>query len=208
MQQERTENKMGVMPVNRLLISMSLPMMASMLVQALYNIVDSIFVSRINENALTAVSLAFPIQSLLIAFGTGTGVGVNALLSRALGEKDERTANKAAMNGLFLAVATYLVFLLVGLFIARPFYLGQTKDAQIVDYGVQYLSIVCIFSIGMLMQVMLEKLLQSTGKTVYSMITQIVGAVTNIIFDPILIFGLFGLPKLGVAGAAAATIFG
>ena len=208
MQQERTENKMGVMPVNRLLISMSLPMMASMLVQALYNIVDSIFVSRINENALTAVSLAFPIQSLLIAFGTGTGVGVNALLSRALGEKDERTANKAAMNGLFLAVATYLVFLVVGLFIARPFYLGQTKDAQIVEYGVQYLSIVCIFSIGMLMQVMLEKLLQSTGKTVYSMITQIVGAVTNIIFDPILIFGLFGLPKLGVAGAAAATIFG
>lgn len=208
MQQERTENKMGVMPVNRLLISMSLPMMASMLVQALYNIVDSIFVSRINENALTAVSLAFPIQSLLIAFGTGTGVGVNALLSRALGEKDEKTANKAAMNGLFLAVATYLVFLVVGLFIARPFYLGQTKDVQIVDYGVQYLSIVCIFSIGMLMQVMLEKLLQSTGKTVYSMITQIVGAVTNIIFDPILIFGLFGLPKLGVAGAAAATIFG
>ena len=208
-QQENTaENKMGVMPVNRLLLSMSLPMMASMLVQALYNIVDSIFVSRINENALTAVSLAFPIQSLLIAFGTGTGVGVNALLSRALGQKDEKTANKAAMNGLFLTVATYLVFLIVGLFIARPFYLGQTKDEQIVEYGVAYLSIVCVFSIGMLFQVMLEKLLQSTGKTIYSMITQIVGAVTNVIFDPILIFGLCGFPKLGVAGAAAATIFG
>lgn len=208
-QQENTaENKMGVMPVNRLLLSMSLPMMASMLVQALYNIVDSIFVSRINENALTAVSLAFPIQSLLIAFGTGTGVGVNALLSRALGQKDEKTANKAAMNGLFLTVATYLVFLIVGLFIARPFYLGQTKDEQIVEYGVAYLSIVCVFSIGMLLQVMLEKLLQSTGKTIYSMITQIVGAVTNVIFDPILIFGLCGFPKLGVAGAAAATIFG
>ena len=208
-QQENTaENKMGVMPVNRLLLSMSLPMMASMLVQALYNIVDSIFVSRINENALTAVSLAFPIQSLLIAFGTGTGVGVNALLSRALGQKDEKTANKAAMNGLFLTVATYLVFLIVGLFIARPFYLGQTRDEQIVEYGVAYLSIVCVFSIGMLLQVMLEKLLQSTGKTIYSMITQIVGAVTNVIFDPILIFGLCGFPKLGVAGAAAATIFG
>lgn len=208
-QQENTaENKMGVMPVNRLLLSMSLPMMASMLVQALYNIVDSIFVSRINENALTAVSLAFPIQSLLIAFGTGTGVGVNALLSRALGQKDEKTANKAAMNGLFLTVATYLVFLIVGLFIARPFYLGQTRDEQIVEYGVAYLSIVCVFSIGMLFQVMLEKLLQSTGKTIYSMITQIVGAVTNVIFDPILIFGLCGFPKLGVAGAAAATIFG
>lgn len=202
------ENKMGVMPVNRLLLSMSLPMMASMLVQALYNIVDSIYVSRINENALTAVSLAFPIQSLMIAFATGTGVGVNALLSRALGEKDKETVDKTAMNGLFLALVTYVVFLAAGLFIARPFYLGQTKDAQIVEYGVSYLSIVCVFSVGMLLQVMLEKLLQSTGKTFYSMITQIVGAVINIIFDPILIFGIFGFPRLGVTGAAAATIFG
>lgn len=202
------ENKMGVMPVNRLLLSMSLPMMISMLVQALYNIVDSVFVSRINENALTAVSLAFPIQSLLIAFGVGTGVGVNALLSRSLGEKDRKTADKTAVNGLFLAVATYVVFLIVGIFAARPFYLSQTKDEQIVEYGVQYLSIVCIFSIGMLLQMMLEKLLQSTGRTMFTMVTQAVGAVTNIIFDPILIFGLFGFPKLGVAGAAAATIFG
>lgn len=204
----RKENKMGTMPVNRLLLSMSLPMMISMLVQALYNVVDSVFVSYINENALTAVSLAFPIQSLLIAFGVGTGVGVNALLSRALGEKDFETANRAAVNGLFLAAATYVVFLIVGLFIAKPFYLSQTKDEQIVEYGVQYLSIVCIFSIGMLLQMMLEKLLQSTGKTVFTMITQSVGALVNIVFDPILIFGLFGFPKMGVAGAAAATIFG
>lgn len=202
------ENKMGIMPVNRLLLSMSLPMMISMLVQALYNIVDSIFVSRINENALTAVSLAFPIQSLLIAFGVGTGVGVNALLSRALGEKDQETADRAAVNGLFLAVATYLVFLVVGLFIAKPFYLSQTSDEQIVEYGVAYLRIVCIFSIGMLLQMMLEKLLQSTGKTMYTMITQSVGAIINVIFDPILIFGLLGFPKMGVAGAAVATIFG
>lgn len=202
------ENKMGTMPVNRLLLSMSLPMMISMLVQALYNIVDSIFVSYINEDALTAVSLAFPIQSLLIAFGVGTGVGVNAILSRSLGEKDFETADKSAVNGLFLAFATYLVFLIVGLFIAKPFYLTQTKDERIVEYGVQYLSIVCIFSVGMLLQMMLEKLLQSTGKTLFTMITQSVGAVINIIFDPILIFGLCGFPKMGVAGAAAATIFG
>lgn len=202
------ENKMGVMPVNRLLMSMSLPMMISMLVQALYNIVDSIFVSRINENALTAVSLAFPIQALLIAFGTGTGVGVNAVLSKALGEKNNEKASKAAVNGLFLALMTYLIALVIGIFFVRPFYHSQTDDAEIVTYGIQYLSIVCIFSIGMLMQMMLEKLLQSTGKTIYSMITQSVGAIINIVMDPILIFGLFGMPKLGVAGAAVATIFG
>lgn len=202
------ENKMGVMPVNRLLMSMSLPMMVSMLVQALYNIVDSIFVSRINENALTAVSLAFPIQALLIAFGTGTGVGVNAVLSKALGEKNNEKASKAAVNGLFLAVVTYLIALAIGIFFIGTFYRSQTDDAEIVTYGIQYLSIVCIFSIGMLMQMMLEKLLQSTGKTIYSMITQSVGAIINIVMDPILIFGLFGMPKLGVAGAAVATIFG
>lgn len=202
------ENKMGVMPVNRLLLSMSLPMMISMLVQALYNIVDSIFVSRINENALTAVSLAFPIQALLIALSTGTGVGVNAVLSKALGEKNNEKASKAAVNGLFLAVVTYLIALAIGIFFVGTFYRSQTDDTEIVTYGIQYLSIVCIFSIGMLMQMMLEKLLQSTGKTFYSMITQSVGAVINIVMDPILIFGLFGMPKLGVAGAAVATIFG
>ena len=202
------ENKMGVMPVNRLLMSMSLPMMISMLVQALYNIVDSIFVSRINENALTAVSLAFPIQALLIALSTGTGVGVNAVLSKALGEKNNEKASKAAVNGLFLAVVTYLIALAIGIFFVGTFYRSQTDDTEIVTYGIQYLSIVCIFSIGMLMQMMLEKLLQSTGKTFYSMITQSVGAIINIVMDPILIFGLFGMPKFGVAGAAVATIFG
>lgn len=202
------ENKMGAMPVNRLLMSMSLPMMVSMLVQALYNIVDSIFVSRINENALTAVSLAFPIQALLIALSTGTGVGVNAVLSKALGEKNNEKASKAAVNGLFLALVTYLIALIIGIFFVGPFYHSQTADSEIVTYGIQYLSIVCIFSIGMLMQMMLEKLLQSTGKTIYSMITQSVGAIINIVMDPVLIFGLFGMPKLGVAGAAVATIFG
>lgn len=201
-------NKMGTMPMNKLLLSMALPMMISMLVQALYNIVDSIFVSRINENALTAVSLAFPIQSLMIAVGTGTGVGINALLSRSLGEKDQESADRTAANGIFLAAASYVVTLLVGLLVAKPFYLSQTQDAEIVSYGITYLSIVCICSVGMFVQMVFEKLLQSTGRTMYTMITQSTGAIINIIFDPILIFGLFGFPKMGVAGAAAATVFG
>lgn len=202
------ENKMGTMPVNQLLISMSLPMMISMLVQALYNVVDSVFVARINENALTAVSLAFPIQSLMIALGGGTGVGVNALLSRALGEKDYDKVSKAAMNGIFASYICYAIFLCVGVSVAKPFYLSQTQDMEIVNYGVQYLTIVCICSFGIFTQFIFERLLQSTGKTVYSMITQTTGAVINLIMDPILIFGLFGMPKLGVAGAALATIFG
>ncbi len=201
-------NKMGTMPMNRLLLSMALPMMISMLVQALYNIVDSIFVSMISENALTAVSLAFPIQSLMIAVGVGTGVGINAVLSRSLGEGDQESVDKAAENGVFLAVLSYVVFLIVGLMAVRPFYLSQTQDAEIVAYGVRYLSIVCFCSIGMFIQMTFEKLLQSTGRTMYTMITQAVGAIINIIFDPIMIFGLFGFPKMGVAGAAAATIFG
>lgn len=139
------ENKMGVMPVNRLLISMSLPMMISMLVQALYNVVDSIFVSKINENALTAVSLAFPLQSLMIALGTGTGVGINALLSRSLGEKDFHKADEVASNAVFLAVASYLAFLMIGLLVVEPFYSGQTQDAQILVYGKEYLTVVCCF---------------------------------------------------------------
>lgn len=202
------ENKMGVMPVNQLLISMSLPMMISMLVQALYNVVDSIFVSRISENALTAVSLAFPIQSLMIAIGAGTGVGINALLSRALGEKDYGKADKAAVNGVFLAVISYLIFLLVGAFAVTPFYLSQTQDAEIIKYGKQYLTIVCCLSFGMYTQFVFERLLQSTGKTFFTMITQGTGAIINIILDPILIFGLFGMPRMGVAGAAVATVIG
>ena len=206
--QKTQENKMGVMPVNRLLISMSLPMMISMLVQALYNIIDSIFVSRINENALTAVSLAFPLQSLMIAFGVGTGVGINALLSRALGEKDSEKVNKAAVNGIFLDGVNFVIFLLIGLFATTPFYLSQTGDAEIFSYGKQYLSIVCCCSLGMFTQFVFERLLQSTGKTFYTMLTQGIGALINIILDPIFIFGYFGLPAMGVAGAAIATVIG
>ena len=202
------ENKMGAMPVNRLLISMSLPMMISMLVQALYNIIDSIFVSRINENALTAVSLAFPLQSLMIAFGVGTGVGINALLSRALGEKDSEKVNKAAVNGIFLDGVNFVIFLLIGLFATTPFYLSQTGDAEIFSYGKQYLSIVCCCSLGMFTQFVFERLLQSTGKTFYTMLTQGMRALINIILDPIFIFGYFGLPAMGVAGAAIATVIG
>ncbi len=205
---EIKENKMGVMPVNKLLISMSLPMMVSMLVQALYNIVDSIFVSRINENALTAVSLAFPLQTLMIAIGGGTGVGVNAMLSKALGEKDYNRADRTAVNGVFLALVSYIIFLIVGFVGVKPFYMSQTTDAQILEYGCQYMTIVCCFSFGMYMQFIFERLLQSTGKTFYTMITQGTGAVINIILDPILIFGYFGMPKMGVAGAAAATVIG
>ena len=207
---ESQENKMGVMPVNRLLLNMSLPMMVSMLVQALYNIVDSIFVAKLSENALTAVSLAFPIQTLLIALGTGTGVGVNSLLSKQLGEKDLKQVSKTAMNGIFLAVLSYIAFVIVGIVGVRPFYASQVKgaDHEILTLGVQYLTIVCVCSFGLYAQLIFEKLLQSTGKTLYSMITQAVGAVTNIILDPILIFGLLGMPKMGVAGAAIATVIG
>lgn len=207
---ETRENKMGVMPVNKLLLNMSLPMMVSMLVQALYNIVDSIFVAKLSENALTAVSLAFPIQTLLIALGTGTGVGVNSLLSKQLGEKDLKQVSKTAMNGVFLAVMSFIVFVIVGIIGVRPFYASQVKgaDPEILTLGVQYLTIVCVCSFGLYAQLIFEKLLQSTGKTLYSMITQAVGAVTNIILDPILIFGLLGMPKLGVAGAAIATVIG
>lgn len=199
---------MGTMPVNRLLITMSLPMMASMLVQALYNIVDSIFVSRVNENALTAVSLAFPIQTLMVAVGVGTCVGINAVLSKALGEKDQATVNKTAGNGIVLMAASYVVFLLIGLFGTRTFYLSQTADGQIVQYGCEYLAVVCCLSFGMFAQFTFERLLQSTGKTFYIMITQGIGAIINIILDPIFIFGLFGMPKMGVRGAAVATVIG
>lgn len=206
--QTRQENKMGVMPVNRLLLNMSLPMMISMLVQALYNVVDSLFVARIGEDALTAVSLAFPVQNLMIAVGVGTGVGINALLSRCLGEKRMDEVDKAANNGLFLAVISYLLFLVFGLFFCRVYFEMQTDSESIVSYGYQYLSICTIFSIGAMGQMTLERLLQSTGKTMYTMITQSTGAVINIILDPIFIFGLLGMPKMGVAGAAVATVTG
>lgn len=202
------ENKMGTMPVPKLLINMSLPMIASMLVQALYNVVDSIFVSQINENALTAVSLAFPIQNLIIAVASGTGVGVNALLSKSLGQKNYEQANRAANNSILLSLISYAVFALIGIFGSRVFFASQTADPQIREYGFQYMSIICIFSFGVFVQINMERLLQSTGLTIYNMITQGLGAILNIIFDPILIFGYFGFPKMGVAGAAAATVFG
>ncbi|MBO5153271.1 MAG: MATE family efflux transporter [Eubacterium sp.] len=201
---------MGTMPEGRLLLNMSLPMMLSMLVQAMYNVVDSIFVSRISENALTAVSLAFPLQTMLIAVGAGTGVGVNSLLSKSLGEKEYDKANKTAMNGIFLYMISYVVSAIVGILAVRPFYASQIKDApvEIMDMGVQYLTIVMVASFGLYAQFIFERLLQSTGRTFFSMVSQMTGAIINIILDPILIFGYFGLPRMGVAGAAVATVMG
>ncbi len=201
-------NKMGTMPIPKLLISMSLPMMISMLVQALYNIVDSMFVAQLNEDALTAVSLAFPIQTLMIAIASGTGVGINALLSRNLGEKNYEAADSAAKNGLFLGIASCIIFAVIGGLGSHFFFAAQTDNQTIVTYGTQYLSIITVCSAGIFLQITLERLMQSTGKTIYNMITQGTGAIINIILDPILIFGLFGLPKLEVAGAALATIIG
>lgn len=199
---------MGVMPVKKLIINMSLPMMASMLVQALYNIVDSIFVARISQNALTAVTLAFPMQNLMLAFASGTGVGVNALLSKSLGEKNYERADEAANTAILLTIITYAAFALIGFFGAGPFIAAQSADPEIREYGRMYLQIVMLMSFGIFFQVMMERLLQSTGRTIYSMVSQMTGAVINIIFDPIMIFGLLGFPKLGVAGAAYATVLG
>lgn len=206
--QQPVENKMGVMPVHKLLLTMALPMMVSMLVQALYNVVDSIFVAKLSEDALTAVSLAFPMQNLMIATATGIGVGMNALLSRKLGEKDFKGANQTAANGVFLSVIAYLLFLFIGAFMTRIFFLGQTDIKHIVEEGTTYLTLICTLSFGIFGQVIFERLLQSTGKTFYAMITQGTGAIINIILDPILIFGLAGFPKMGVAGAAIATVIG
>ncbi|MDO4614950.1 MAG: MATE family efflux transporter [Lachnospiraceae bacterium] len=199
---------MGWMPVKKLVITMSLPMMISMLVQALYNVVDSIFVARLSEHALTAVTLAFPIQNLMIAVATGTGVGINALLSRSLGEGRKERADAAANNGIFLNTVHYLIFLLIGIFGAHAFIATQTADAEILAQGTSYTQIICVLSIGCFLQVTFERLLQSTGRTTLSMISQMAGAIINIIFDPILIFGLLGFPALGVAGAAYATVLG
>ncbi len=202
------ENKMGTMPINKLLITMSVPMMLSMLVQALYNVVDSVFVARIEEDALTAVSLAFPMQMLMMALGMGMGVGVNAMLSKSLGAGDQERVNKAATNGIFLAAVSYIVFLIVGLTLIRPFYESQIDNPNIVEYGVKYLTICTTLSFGIYSQIIFERLLQSTGMTFYNMITQMCGAVTNIILDPILIFGLLGAPRMGITGAATATVAG
>lgn len=204
----REENKMGVMPILKLIISMSLPIMASMLVQALYNIVDSIFVARVSEHALTAVSMAFPIQNLMIAVATGTGVGINALLARNLGAKDYKRVNKIAENAVFLAVLSYVLFVFIGWFGSEAFFRSQTDIEEIIYHGTRYTRICCLFSLGIFVQIFFERMLQATGKTIYTMATQGVGAIVNIILDPIFIFGWFGLPAMGVAGAAYATVIG
>ena len=204
------ENKMGVLPVGKLLAGMAVPMMISMLVQALYNIVDSVFVSRLSENAFNAVGLAFPLQSLMIAVGAGTAVGINALLSRSLGEKKQEMADRAAGAGIFLLpICSYLVFAFIGLFLSRPFFVAQAKAVpEIVEYGVQYTRICLGLSVGIFSQFCFERLLQSTGRTSLAMCTQLLGAIINIVMDPILIFGLCGAPRMGVAGAAVATVVG
>lgn len=204
----QTENKMGTMPVSKLLFTMSLPMMISMLVQALYNIIDSIFVAQISEAALTAVSLAFPIQNLMIAVSAGTCVGVNALLSRSLGEGRRDLANLAAVNGVFLAFVSYAVFAIMGLTLSRFYFSSQTSNPEIIELGVQYMIICTVLGFGIFGEMMFERIIQSTGRTIYNMYSQGTGAILNIIFDPILIFGLFGAPKMGIRGAALATVFG
>ena len=203
------ENKMGVMPVGKLLAGMAVPMMISMLVQAMYNVVDSVFVSRISENALNAVSLAFPLQNLMIAVGAGTAVGINALLSRSLGEKRQDMADRAAGTGIFLSLCNAVVFAFIGVFLSRAFFMAQAKSVpEIVEMGTAYTRICLGLSVGLFCQFCFERLLQSTGRTVLAMTTQLIGAVINIVLDPIFIFGLCGMPRLGVTGAAVATVAG
>ena len=199
---------MGTMSISKLIVNISLPMVFSMLVQALYNVVDSIFVARIDEAALTAVSLAFPIQNLMIAFAVGTAVGANALLATRLGQKNRAEVNKAAMNGLFLAFCTFITFFVLGLFVLHPYMATQTKDTAIIKYGMEYLNIVVLGSFALFEVVMLDRILQGTGRTVYTMISQICGALTNIILDPLLIFGIAFFPRMGMVGAALATVIG
>ena len=208
MEETQQRNKMSTMPMGKLLTTMSVPIMLSMLVQALYNIVDSIFVTQYSENALAAVSLAFPIQTLMIAVAVGTGVGINSLLSRRLGEKNFEDANRTATNGVFLGIMSWLVFAVLGLFFSRTFFEFFTKNQEIIDMGHQYLLICTVFSFGVFVQIAAERIMQATGKAVYNMISQGTGAIVNIILDPILIFGWLGLPQMGAAGAAIATVIG
>ena len=204
----RGENKMGYMPLGKLLLSMSLPMMISMFVQSLYNIVDSIFVARISENALTAVSLAFPVQNLMFSVALGTAVGINSLLSRRLGEKNFDEVDKVANNGIFLAICGIIIFMIVGFIVPRPYFESQTDNPEIIEYGVTYMRICLIACAGVFGAITFERLLISTGKTGLSMVSQLTGTAFNLIFDPILIFGLLGFPKMGIAGAAVATVLG
>ena len=202
------ENKMGVMPVGKLLVNMALPMIISMLVQAFYNIVDSVYVSQVSESAVTALSLAFPVQNMQIGFAVGVGVGVNALLSQSLGRKDQESVNWAAGQGVFLALVATALFMLFGFFGVRPYYTMQSTVAETVEGGIAYTSICCIFTVGVFIQVLCERLLQSTGRAMQTMILQGTGAIINIILDPVFIHGWWGMPKMGVAGAAVATVIG
>ena len=202
------ENKMGVMPVGKLLVNMATPMILSMIVQALYNVVDSIYVSQISESAVTALSLAFPVQNLQIGFAVGIGVGVNSLLSKSLGQRDQEAANRAAGNGMFLMFIAVAIFMLFGILGVRPFYEMQSDVRETVEAGIAYSRICCVFTLGIFMEILGERLLQATGRTFHTMITQGAGAVINIVLDPILIHGWFGLPAMGVAGAAWATVIG
>ena len=202
------ENKMGVMPVGKLIANMALPLVISMLVQALYNVVDSIYVSQVSESAVTALSLAFPVQNLLIGFAVGIGVGVNSLLSKSLGERNQEAANRAAGNGIVLMAIATVLFVLFGLFGVRPYFAVQSTNPETVEGGIVYTRICCVFSLGCFASILGERLLQATGRTVHTMITQSTGAIINIILDPILIHGWFGLPAMGIAGAAVATVIG
>ncbi len=206
--QELQENKMGVMPIGKLLFNMALPMIISMIVQALYNVVDSIYVSQVSESAVTALSLAFPVQNMQIGFGLGIAVGVNSLLSKSLGEKNQEAANYAAGNGIFLVIIAVALFMLFGVFGARPYFEMQSTVEETVEGGIAYTSICCVLTLGCFAQMLGERLLQSSGRTVYTMISQSTGAVINIILDPIFIHGWLGLPAMGVAGAAIATVIG
>ena len=205
---KRPENKMGTMPINKLIINMSLPLITSMFVQAFYNIVDSLFVARINEDALTAVSMSFPAQNLMISAGVGVGVGITALIARYLGAHDEKGITRVVHNGIFLGILNSILFALFGIFLAKFYFEFQKASGIIEIYGIQYLSICSIFAFSIIMEITFERMLIASGKTIYTMITQSTGAIINIIFDPIFIFGLFGFPKMGIVGAAVATIFG
>ena len=205
-----SQNKMGIMPENKLLFNMALPMIVAMVIQALYNVVDSIYVSRISESAVTALSLAFPVQNLLIGFAVGIGVGVNSLLSKALGQGDRELADRTAGNGIFLALVAAILFILFGIFGTKPYYAMQSQVVETVEGGATYTAICCIFSLGIFIEILGERLLQSSGRTVYTLITQGTGAIVNILLDPVFIFGVapLGIPAMGMAGAAIATVIG
>lgn len=203
-----TENKMGVMEVKKLILTMSVPIMISMLIQALYNIVDSMFIARVSEKALAAVSLCYPVQMIIVAVACGTAVGINALLSRYLGEKKPEKANQIALHGIFLAICNWVIFFIIGLFFSEAFLGLFSSDKEIVRMGVSYMRICTMFSFGVFVQITYERIMQATGNTIYNMIIQGIGALINIVLDPIFIFGYFGLPAMGVTGAAIATVAG